>query len=179
QNYISDAAVRLGEPRLEGGPSRAALSLPFCLNLWLEPEPSNASHPGSSSKEWVVEMGVYAKLPLQEGLLFGPFVGELVRGALQTNLANAWILNHQIYYKTSKPIAERAELKVRIGEDYAEILCLDTGDTRCDFGEKESILRLYLDVQLVTLEEPSSSLWFNHSQSQDAMPIIHKELKTF
>lgn len=55
---------------------------------------------------------------------------------------------------------------------------LDTGDTRCDFGEKESILRLYLDVQLVTLEEPSSSLWFNHSQSQDAMPIIHKVTST-
>ena len=54
----------------------------------------------------------------------------------------------------------------------------DPADTRCDFGKKESILRLYLDVQLVTVEEPSSSLWFNSSQLQDAMPIIHKVTST-
>ena len=33
-------------------------------------------------------------------------------------------LNQQIYYKTSKPISEGGELKVRIGEDYAATLCL-------------------------------------------------------
>ncbi|XP_030207753.1 uncharacterized protein LOC115540514 [Gadus morhua] len=217
QNYVSDASVPPAEPGLEVGPSRAALSLPFCLNLWLEPEPSGAASPGASSKEWVVEMGVHAKLHLQEGLIFGPFVGELVRGAPRTTLSHAWIIreesefyyvdasdenksnwmryvsyaakeedhnlivtqiNQQIYYKTSKPIPEGGELKVRIGEDYAAVLCLDPADTRCDFGKKESILRLYLDVQLVTLEEPSSSLCFTHGQVQDAMPIIHKVTST-
>ena len=33
-------------------------------------------------------------------------------------------LNQQIYYKTSKPISEGGELKVRIGEEYAAVLCL-------------------------------------------------------
>ena len=93
QNYVSDASVPPAEPGLEVGPSRAALSLPFCLNLWLEPEPSGAASPGASSKEWVVEMGVHAKLHLQEGLIFGPFVGELVRGAPRTTLSHAWIVS--------------------------------------------------------------------------------------
>ena len=93
QNYISDSSVPPGEPWLEVGPSRAALSLPFCLNLWLEPEPSDMALAGSSSKEWVVEMGVHAKLHLQEGLIFGPFVGELARGAPRTSLSYAWIVS--------------------------------------------------------------------------------------
>ena len=90
-NYISDSSVPPGEPWLEVGPSRAALSLPFCLNL--EPEPSDVALAGSSSKEWVVEMGVHAKLHLQEGLIFGPFVGELARGAPRTSLSYAWIVS--------------------------------------------------------------------------------------
>ncbi|KAK0138728.1 hypothetical protein N1851_024737 [Merluccius polli] len=106
QTYISDASIRPGEPWLEGGPSRAMLSLPFCLNLWLEPEPSDMAPPGVSSKEWMVEMGVYAKLHLQEGLLFGPFVGELVRGALRTSLTNAWIVSRPAAPAAEKPATE-------------------------------------------------------------------------
>ncbi|KAJ3614243.1 hypothetical protein NHX12_017817 [Muraenolepis orangiensis] len=192
-------AIPTGKPWPEEEPSRAALSLPFCLNLRSEPEASDVSPARSSSKEWVMEMGVYTKLHLKEGLVFGPFVGELIRedsefyyvDATDENKSN-WMryvsyatkeedhnlivhqINHQIYYKTSKPISQGGELKVRIGEDYAGILCLDTGDTRCDFGKKESILQLCLDVQLVTVEEPSSSLWFNNGLSQNAMPIIQK-----
>lgn len=50
----------------------------------------------------------------------------------------------------------------------------DTGDNvKCEVGEKETILRLLQDIQLVTLPEPSSSsLWSDHSQSQSPMPVI-------
>lgn len=49
-----------------------------------------------------------------------------------------------------------------------------SGDNvKCEVGEKETVLRLLQDIQLVTLPEPSStSLWSDHSQSQSPMPVI-------
>lgn len=44
---------------------------------------------------------------------------------------------------------------------------------KCEVGDKETVLRLLQDIQLVTLPEPnSSSLWSDHSQSQSPMPVI-------
>lgn len=44
---------------------------------------------------------------------------------------------------------------------------------KCEVGDKETVLRLLQDIQLVTLPEPSSSsLWSDHSQSQSPMPMI-------
>lgn len=44
---------------------------------------------------------------------------------------------------------------------------------KCEVGDKETILRLLQDIQLVTLPEPSSSShWSDHSQSQSPMPVI-------
>ncbi|KAL7404401.1 hypothetical protein ABVT39_014211 [Epinephelus coioides] len=79
-----------------------------------------------------------------------------------------------IYYRVSQPIPEGAELRVWIGRDYATLLGLGMGDNvKCEFGDKETVLRLLQDIQLVTLPEPSSSsLWSDHSQSQSPMPVI-------
>lgn len=47
-------------------------------------------------------------------------------------------------------------------------------NVKCEVGDKETVLRLLQDIQLVTLPEPSSSsLWSDHSQSQSPMPIIN------
>lgn len=50
----------------------------------------------------------------------------------------------------------------------------DIGENvKCEFGDKETILRVLRDIQLVTLPEPSSSsLWSDNSQSQSPMPVI-------
>ncbi len=49
-----------------------------------------------------------------------------------------------------------------------------TGDNvKCEVGDKETVLRLLQDIQLVTLPEPSSSsLWSDNSQSQSPMLVI-------
>ncbi|XP_076001615.1 uncharacterized protein LOC142994688 [Genypterus blacodes] len=80
----------------------------------------------------------------------------------------------QIFYKVSRPITEGAELKVWIGKDYASLLGLEMGENvKCDFGDKETILRVLQDIQVVTLPEPSSSsLWSDNSQSQSPTPVI-------
>ncbi|XP_041790448.1 uncharacterized protein LOC121604870 isoform X2 [Chelmon rostratus] len=212
QNYVPDAVLPPGEPWLHGGPSRAVLSLPSCLCLCRDLG-SGISGPGSSGEEQVDELKVYAKCHLQQGVMFGPFAGEVCKGQMPTNLKYVWAIRddaafvyidgsdenksnwmryvtytsneeeqnlvifqfyRHIYYKVSQPIAEGAELKVWIGKDYAALLGLGMGDNvKCEAGDKESVLRLLQDVQLVTLPEPSSSsLWSDHSQSQSPMPVI-------
>lgn len=39
------------------------------------------------------EMKVYAKCQLQQGVMFGPFVGEMCRGQMPTNLKYAWAVS--------------------------------------------------------------------------------------
>ncbi|KAM9857662.1 uncharacterized protein ACBR49_001273 [Aulostomus maculatus] len=208
QNYVPDAVLPPGEPWLHGGPSRAALSVPSCLCLCRE-----AGGSGSSGEERMGEMKVYAKCQLQQGVMFGPYVGDVSKAQMPTNLKYAWAIRddaafiyvdgsdenksnwmryvtytsseeehnlvvfqfyRRIYYRVSQPILEGAELRVWIGKDYATLLGLGMGDNvKCEVGEKETVLRLLQDIQLVTLPEPSSSsLWSDHSQSQSPMPVI-------
>lgn len=210
QSYVPDAALPPGEPWLQGGPSRAVLSLPSCLSLCKE---VGMSGPSSSGEEHGEELKVYARCQLQQGVMFGPYVGEVCKGQMPTNLKYAWAIRddasfvyvdasdesksnwmryvtytsceeehnlvifqfyRHIYYKVSQPIVEGAELKVWIGKDYATLLGLGMGDNvKCEYGNKETVLRLLQDIQLVTLPEPSSSsLWSDHSQSQSPMPVI-------
>uniref|UniRef100_A0A3B4V951 Uncharacterized LOC111229441 n=2 Tax=Seriola dumerili TaxID=41447 RepID=A0A3B4V951_SERDU len=91
QNYVPDAVLPPGEPWLHGGPSRAVLSLPSCLCLCSDVG-SGMSGPGSSGEEHMGEMKVYAKCHLQQGVMFGPFVGEVCRGQMPTNLKYAWAI---------------------------------------------------------------------------------------
>ncbi|CAJ1052952.1 uncharacterized protein LOC117815987 isoform X4 [Xyrichtys novacula] len=214
QSYVPDAVLPPGEPWLHGGPSRAVLSLPSCLSLCKEiGTSSGTSGPGSSVEEHKEELKVHARCHLQQGVMFGPYLGEVCRGQMPTNLKYAWAIRddaafiyvdasdenksnwmryvtytsreeeqnlvifqfyRHIYYKVSQPITEGAELKVWIGKDYASLLGLGMGDNvKCEYGDKETVLRLLQDIQLVTLPEPSSSsLWSDHSQSQSPMPII-------
>ncbi|XP_060903324.1 uncharacterized protein LOC132980942 isoform X2 [Labrus mixtus] len=212
QSYVPDGVLPPGEPWLHGGPSRAVLSLPSCLNLFSGVE-SEMSGPSSSGEEQSEEMKVYARCHLQQGVMFGPYVGEMCRGQMPTNLKYAWAIRddaafvyvdasdenksnwmryvtytsneeehnlvifqfyRHIYYKVTQPITEGAELKVWIGKDYSTLLGLGMGDNvKCQFGDKEAVLRLLQDIQLVTLPEPSSSsVWSDHSQSQSPMPVI-------
>ncbi|XP_044047160.1 uncharacterized protein LOC122873905 isoform X1 [Siniperca chuatsi] len=212
QNYVPDAVLPPGEPWLHGGPSRAVLSLPSCLCLCGDVG-SGKSGPGSSGEEQMGEMKVYAKCHLQQGVMFGPFVGEVCRGQMPTNLRYTWAIRDEaafvyidasdenksnwmryvtytsseeehnlvvfqfyrhIYYRVSQPITEGAELRVWIGKDYATLLGLGMGDSvKCEVGDKETVMRLLQDIQLVTLPEPSSSsLWSDHSQSQSPMLVI-------
>ncbi|XP_029931992.1 uncharacterized protein LOC115376433 isoform X2 [Myripristis murdjan] len=211
-NYIPDAVLPPGEPWLQGGPSRATLSLPSCLRLCRDSGGGGMPGPGSSSEEQMAVLKVYAKCHLQQGLMFGPFVGEMSRGQLQ-NFRYAWAIRddatffyvdasdenksnwmryvtyagseeehnlvvfqfyRHIYYRVSQPIPEGAELKVWISKDYAALLGLGIGDSmKFELGDKDMILRILQDIQVVTLPEPSSSsLWSDNSQSQSPMPII-------
>lgn len=121
-NYVPDAVVAPGEPWLYGGPSRAVLSLPSCLCL-CENSGSGASGPGCSGEDRV-ELKVYAKCQLQQGVMFGPFLGEVCRGQMPNNLKYAWAVS------TSKSalfwvcFAERAVLvslrHIRIEESEAK-----------------------------------------------------------
>ncbi|XP_023150324.2 uncharacterized protein LOC111585152 isoform X1 [Amphiprion ocellaris] len=91
QNYVPDAALPPGEPWLHGGPSRAVLSLPSCLCLCGDVG-SGLSGPGSAGEEQMGEMKVFAKCHLQQGVMFGPFVGEVCRGQMPANLKYAWAI---------------------------------------------------------------------------------------
>lgn len=71
-NYVPDAALPPGEPWLRGGPSRALLSLPSCLQ--------------------VEERKVFARCYLQQGVVFGPFVGEISRQA-PSDLKYVWAVS--------------------------------------------------------------------------------------
>nr|XP_020451857.1 uncharacterized protein LOC109957941 [Monopterus albus] len=83
QNYVPDAVLPPGDPWLHGGPSRAVLSLPSCLYLCGEI---------GSSEEQMGEMKVFAKCHLQQGVMFGPFVGEVCRGQMPTSLKYSWAI---------------------------------------------------------------------------------------
>ncbi|XP_040001788.1 uncharacterized protein LOC120800064 isoform X4 [Xiphias gladius] len=89
QNYVPDAVLPPGEPWLHGGPSRAVLSLPSCLCLCRDIESGMS---GPSGEEQMGDMQVYAKCHLQQGVMFGPFVGEVCRGQMPTNLKYAWAI---------------------------------------------------------------------------------------
>ncbi|KAI3352257.1 hypothetical protein L3Q82_005236 [Scortum barcoo] len=91
QNYVPDAVLPPGEPWLHGGPSRAVLSLPSCLCLCRN-SGCEMSSPGSCSEEQMGEMKVYAKCHLQQGVMFGPFVGEVCKGQMPSNLKYAWAI---------------------------------------------------------------------------------------
>lgn len=82
-NYVPDAVVPPGEPWLHGGPCRAVLSLPACLSLRTD---------GLPSGEDPAEMKVYAKCQLQQGVLFGPFLGEVCKGQMPGSLKYAWAI---------------------------------------------------------------------------------------
>lgn len=92
QNYVPDAVLPPGEPWLHGGPSRAVLSLPSCLCLCGDLG-SGASAPGASGEEQSGEMKVYAKCHLQQGVMFGPFLGEACRGQMPANLKYSWAVS--------------------------------------------------------------------------------------
>ncbi|XP_029950959.1 uncharacterized protein LOC115391013 [Salarias fasciatus] len=85
-SYVPDAVLPPGEPWLQGGPSRARLSLPSCLSL------SEDAFAGSSSEDQPADVKVFAKCLLQQGVMFGPFVGELCRGQTPSSLRYAWAI---------------------------------------------------------------------------------------
>ncbi|XP_029360102.1 uncharacterized protein LOC115044903 isoform X2 [Echeneis naucrates] len=91
QNYIPDAVLPPGEPWLNGSPSRAVLSLPSCVCLCRD-NSSGTSSPPCLGGEQMGEMRVYAKCHLQQGVMFGPFVGEVCRGQMPANLKYAWAI---------------------------------------------------------------------------------------
>lgn len=95
QNYVPDAVLPPGEPWLHGGPTRAVLSLPSCLCL-CGVAGSELSCPGSSGEDQMGEMKVYAKCHLQQGVMFGPYVGEVCRAQMPTNLKYAWAVSSLI-----------------------------------------------------------------------------------
>ncbi|XP_026159025.1 uncharacterized protein LOC113128158 isoform X2 [Mastacembelus armatus] len=91
QNYVPDAVLPPGDPWLHGGPSRAVLSLPSCLCLCGDVGSGMCSH-RSASEEQMEDIKVHAKCHLQQGVLFGPFVGEVCRGQMPTSLKYAWAI---------------------------------------------------------------------------------------
>nr|XP_019940072.1 PREDICTED: uncharacterized protein LOC109627741 isoform X2 [Paralichthys olivaceus] len=50
------------------------------------------SGPGSSGEEPMGEVKVYAKCHLQQGVMFGPYVGEMCRGQMPNSLKYAWAI---------------------------------------------------------------------------------------
>ncbi|XP_061765028.1 uncharacterized protein LOC133557997 [Nerophis ophidion] len=88
--YIPDAALPPGETWLQGGPSRAVLSLPSCLCIY-DPGPSDL---GSSGDVHIDQRKVYAKCHLQQGILFGPYVGEVTKAHMPSNLKYAWAIRN-------------------------------------------------------------------------------------
>ncbi|RVE76347.1 hypothetical protein OJAV_G00009360 [Oryzias javanicus] len=87
-SYVPDAVIPPGEPWLYGGPCRAVLSLPACLCVYRDGA-AGMSSPGFSGEDQG-EMKVYAKCQLQQGVMFGPFVGEVCKGQMPNNLKFAW-----------------------------------------------------------------------------------------
>lgn len=90
-SYVPDAVIPPGEPWLYGGPCRAVLSLPSCLCVYRDGA-AGMSSPGFSGEDQG-EMKVYAKCQLQQGVMFGPFVGEVCKGQMPSNLKYAWAVS--------------------------------------------------------------------------------------
>ncbi|XP_067106421.1 E3 SUMO-protein ligase ZBED1-like [Osmerus mordax] len=79
----------------------------------------------------------------------------------------------EIYYRVSKPISPGEEVKVCIGKEYAALLGLGLGESiKCKYGDKENLLSIFQDIQLVRVpgvaafpEPHDSPSWFNGNQS--------------
>ncbi|XP_064819990.1 uncharacterized protein LOC135537908 isoform X3 [Oncorhynchus masou masou] len=86
----------------------------------------------------------------------------------------------QIFYRVSQPIPEGTELKVWIGQEYAAMLGLGIGENiKCEFGDKEILLRIFRDIQVVPVGGASSLpdangsySWSDNSQSGSPLPVI-------
>lgn len=92
QNYIPDAALPPGEPWLQGGPTRAVLSLPSCLCLCEDIAPV-VDGTGCVSEQLLEEIKVYGKRLLEPGVLFGPYLGEMCKERTPTQLKYAWAVS--------------------------------------------------------------------------------------
>lgn len=57
------------------------------------PGPGPGPGPGSACEDQMKEIKVYAKCHLQKGVMFGPFVGEVGKGQMPTNLKYAWAVS--------------------------------------------------------------------------------------
>lgn len=123
QNYVPDAVLPPGEPWLHGGPSRAVLSLPSCLCLCRD----DGSGPGSSSEGQMGEMKVYAKCHLQQGVMFGPFFGEVYRGQMPTNLKYAWAVSTKFRVDVKKLVY------IKLGKISTAIIMLKIQYVICGF----------------------------------------------
>lgn len=99
-SYVPDAVIPPGEPWLHGGPCRAVLSLPSCLCVYQDGGPGMSS-PGFPG-EGRGEMKVYAKCQLQQGVMFGPYVGEVCKGQMPNNLKYAWAVSSWKQKKKTK-----------------------------------------------------------------------------
>lgn len=113
QNYVPDAVLPPGEPWLHGGPSRSVLSLPSCLCLCGDVG-SGMSGPGSGGEEQMGEMKVYAKCHLQQGVMFGPFVGEMCKGQMPSNLKYAWAVSRQCLSGPKEAVYHLYEIQVML-----------------------------------------------------------------
>lgn len=51
--------------------------------------------PGSFSEGQMGEMKVYAKCHLQQGVMFGPYLGEVCKGQMPANLKYAWAVSRR------------------------------------------------------------------------------------
>ncbi|XP_046901827.1 uncharacterized protein LOC124484777 [Hypomesus transpacificus] len=79
----------------------------------------------------------------------------------------------EIYYRVSKPISPGEEVKVCIGKEYAALLGLGLGESiKCKYGDKENLLSIFQDIQLVRVpgvaavpEPHDSPSWLNANQS--------------
>ncbi|XP_031677084.1 uncharacterized protein LOC116372120 isoform X3 [Oncorhynchus kisutch] len=86
----------------------------------------------------------------------------------------------QIFYRVSQPIPEGTELKVWIGQEYAAMLGLGIGENiKCEFGDKEILLRIFRDIQVVPVggtsslpDANASYSWSDNSQSGSPLPVI-------
>ncbi|XP_010886538.2 uncharacterized protein LOC105020893 isoform X2 [Esox lucius] len=85
----------------------------------------------------------------------------------------------QIYYRVSQAIPEGTELKVWIGQEYAAMLGLGLGEhIKCEFGDKEILLQIFRDIQVVPVggdsrPDPNGSYsWSDNSQSGSPLLVI-------
>ncbi|KAL1023640.1 hypothetical protein UPYG_G00043870 [Umbra pygmaea] len=85
----------------------------------------------------------------------------------------------QIYYRVSQPILEGTELKVWIGQEYAAMLGLGLAEhVKCEFGDKEILLQIFRDIQVVPVggdnrsETNGSFSWSDNSQTGSPSLVI-------
>ncbi|KAG9332280.1 hypothetical protein JZ751_015441 [Albula glossodonta] len=148
-HFIRDSAVPEGAG--SGAESRAVLSLPQCLVLV-----ERSQEPGG-------EMGIKDK-----GFFFYVDASDeskanwmrYVACASSEEEQNLTVFQYhgRIYYRVSKPIPAGAELRVWIGREYATMLGLQLGDhIKFEFGEKEILMKIFQDIQVVSVSDGSTS----------------------